>query len=292
MSKIRVLMLGALLPLCAFADSVPPGWSFDREIAYGSQSRAQRLDILHPLSHDAPRPAVIHIHGGGWQQGDQGGEKTFALLRRLAHEGYIGVSIGYRLSDEAKFPAAVEDCKLAVRWLRAHAATYGIDPGRIGALGASAGGHLAAMLAVAGPEAGLEGSGGCSEQSSAIGAAVPICAPLDLRAPLCAKYGPDDPLVRGFLGNAAGSVPDLARKASPIAYARASLPPMLFIHGTADARVEPSHTLRMVAALKEAGARAELLLVEKGGHGMGIAREEGTLSSIIDFFNRTLKAAG
>ncbi|MDZ4858175.1 MAG: alpha/beta hydrolase, partial [Candidatus Hydrogenedentes bacterium] len=127
--------------------STPETVIFIEDIAYGQESERQRLDILHPDDVRQPRPAIVHIHSGGWYTGGKGGEKTFAMLQAFADAGYVAVSIGYRLSGEAVFPAAVEDCKLAIRWLRANADAHGIDPERIGAIGASAGGHLAAMLA-------------------------------------------------------------------------------------------------------------------------------------------------
>lgn len=134
---------------------LPKGLVLTQDVAYGTASKAQRLDILFPEDRAQPRPAIVHIHGGGWHAGDKGGRNTFELMRTFAKAGYVALSINYRMSGEAKFPAAVEDCKLALRWLRAHAPDYGVDPDRIGVIGPSAGGHLSAMLAVTRPEDGL-----------------------------------------------------------------------------------------------------------------------------------------
>ena len=264
---------------------VPDGLAFDTDVAYGTVSVRQRLDILCPTTATEPRPAIVHIHGGGWYTGGKGGEQTFAMMKAFVDRGYVAVSIEYRLSDEAVFPAAVEDCKLAVRWLRANADKYHIDTKRIGALGASAGGHLTAMLAVTQVKDGLEGDGGYGDQSSAIQAAVPVAAPFDLQAPLSLKIGGDDPVVNRFLGGAAAELGEAARRASPISYVRRELPPMLIMQGTEDFRVDRrTQTDPMIAALEKAQTPFEVLFVEGGKHGMGIAREAAGLTSIIAFF--------
>ena len=267
----------------------PAGYVVKYDVHYGEISERQKLDIVYPKEPGNPRPAVILIHSGGWYTGGKGGESTFKQMCRFAEEGYVALSIGYRLTDEAVFPAAVEDCKLAVRWLRAHAAEYGVDPTRIAAMGASAGGHLAAMLAVTQPQDGLEGNGGFAAESSAIQAAVPVCAPLDLRVPLSKDLAQtDDPLVVQFLGGPLAEKAEEARRASPLAHVRPGLPPILLVHGSADKRVNPEQTTRMAEALREAGCPHEVIMVEGGKHGMGIAREEPVSSQIIAFLNRYL----
>tara|TARA_R110001592_G_scaffold271668_1_gene538224 strand:- start:1021 stop:1659 length:639 start_codon:yes stop_codon:yes gene_type:complete len=212
------------------------------------------------------------------------------MMDYFAEAGYVVLSIAYRLSDDAKFPAAVEDCKLAVRWLRAHADTYGVNPERIGVIGASAGGHLSAMLAVTGPDDGLEGDGLWQDYSSAVQAAVPVAAPFDLRVPLSLKLADeDDPLVVRFLGGSLEEKAEAARRASPVSYVRKALPPMLILQGTADKRVDRvTQADPMIAALVAAGAPHESIFAE-GGHGMGIAREPAALARILEFFNRQLK---
>jgi len=265
-------------------------YTFATDVAYGTQSSFQRLDILFPEPVSERRPAIIHIHGGGWYTGGKGGEKTLAMLRAFADAGYIGVSIAYRLSDEAVFPAAVEDCKLAVRWLRANASTYGIDSNRIGAIGASAGGHLSAMLAVTTAADGLEGTGGCSYFPSTISAAVAVCGPLDLVNPLSlALAHEDDPLVVRFLGGTLAEKQDAAKRASPIYYVTATTPPLFLLHGTADKRVHPGQSTAMAEALARAGVPHRIVLVEGGKHGMDIAREDKMLAEIIAFFDEHVK---
>jgi len=296
MGAMRYGLIAALLLVVAWAAqgqiAVPEGYNFDVDVPYGTASERQRLDILYPATPEGPRPAIVHIHGGGWYTGGKGGEQTFNMMRSFAEAGYVALSMEYRLSDDAKFPAAVEDCKLALRWLRAHAAKYGVDPERIGAIGASAGGHLSAMLAVTGPADGLEGDGPHGDQSSAVQAAVPVAAPFDLRVPLSLKIGDDDPVVVRFLVGPLADRAEAARRASPIVYVRADLPPMLIVQGTADQRVDRrTQADPMIRALEAAEAPVETIFVEGGNHGMGIAREPVTLAKIQAFFDRNLRPA-
>jgi alpha-L-fucosidase len=269
----------------------PDGFVFVANIPYGVVSGAQRLDILYPPNAKHPLPAIINIHGGGWYAGGKGGETTLAMLCRFAESGFVALSIDYRLSDEATFPAAVEDCKQAVRWLRAHATDYNVDPERIGVIGASAGGHLSAMLAVTRPEDEFDRAGRYLEYSSAVQAAAPVCGPMDLCVPLAPQRYPDnDPAVVRFLGGTFPGKLGAARRASPITYVRKELPPILLVHGDADNRVELSQSQKFADALAAAGAPHELLVVKGGGHGMGIARDDAMLARIVAFFRAHLGA--
>ncbi|MFH1738091.1 MAG: alpha-L-fucosidase [bacterium] len=272
------------------AEGPPSGFLLKCDVPYGTQSEAQRLDILYPTDSSQPLPAIIMIHGGGWYTGGKGGDRTRGMMCAFANAGYVALSIDYRLSDEARFPATVEDCKLAVRWLRANAEEYRVDSEKIGAIGASAGGHLSAMLAVTTPEDGLEGHGGYEDLSSAIQASVPVCPPCDLRIPLSQKLADqDDPVVIRFLGGPLSEKTEAARRASPISYVRADLPPTLIVHGTADKRVNMSQSIAMANALKDAGAPYELIQVKDGEHGMGIVRREDIFARVLAFFDETLK---
>jgi acetyl esterase/lipase len=293
---VRVLTVATILIASAvFAQDPPPldlkGYTFDKDLAYGTQSPKQVLDILYPAVPDAaPRPAIIHIHGGGWYTGGKDGDTTLRLMHAFAEKGYVALSIAYRLSDEAPFPAAVEDCRLAVRWLRANAAKYHVDPDHIGAMGGSAGGHLSAMLAVCGDEKPFDGAGGLLEYSSAIQAAVPVCGPMDLQKPLSAEFGleKDDAVMR-FLGGTPLQKVDEARRASPVNYVRPGLPPMILIHGDADKRVALEQSTDFAAKLKEAGCPVEMIVVKDGHHGMAMARTPEMLAHLVAFFDQYLK---
>ena len=266
--------------------SVPAGFGVKEDVTYGTQSEKQRLDIVYPAEGKAALPLVVHFHSGGWYTG---GKSAFQMLNMLAESGYASASVGYRLSDEATFPAAVEDCKLAVRWLRAHAKEYRIDADHIGTIGASAGGHLAAMLAVTTKDDGLEGSGGYNEQSSAVQAAVAVCAPLNLEVPLSLNIQGDDPVVVRFLGGPLAEKRDAAHRASPIAYVKPTTPPIYLLHGTADKRVHPGQSTAMAEALAKAGVPHEIVIVEGGIHGMGIAREPKAFAALVKFLDAHLK---
>jgi len=232
----------------------------------------------------------VHIHGGGWYTGGKGGAGTLELMKGYAANGYVALSIGYRLSDEARFPAAVEDCKLAIRWLRANAVRYRIDPDHIGAIGTSAGGHLSAMLAVTGDTAAFDGAGEHGAFSSAIQAAVPVCGPMDLTQPLSFKMGlENDEAVMNFIDGTPLEKPDAARLASPVTYIRAGMPPLFLIHGTEDRRVEPVQSEGFAAKARAAGAPCELALVNGGKHGGDIARTPDMVGRIQAFFDEHLK---
>jgi acetyl esterase/lipase len=283
-------ILSAFVLLLAGAQEIhpglhaPAGYAVDTDIRYGNVSESQCLDLMYPSPADSPQPAIVLIHSGGWYTGDKGGPNTFRMMCSFAEAGYVAVSIGYRLADEAPFPAAVEDCKLAVRWLRANSERYGIDPSRIAAMGASAGGHLAAMLAVTKPEDNLEGRGALPEISSAVQAAVAVAAPFDLRIPLSSKFSEtDDPAVVRFLGGPLAEKNEEARRASPIAYIRGVTTPLMIVHGAADKRVCMNQAEAMARALEQAGSPHQVIIVEDGGHGMGIAREEKSLQRILVF---------
>lgn len=299
MKFVSILLLSALLATgSAIAQDPPPvdltGYTFAKDIAYGTQSPKQVLDILSPAdAAPAPRPAIIHIHGGGWYAGGKDGDTTLRLMHAFAEKGYVALSIAYRLSDEAPFPAAVEDCRLAVRWLRANAAKYHVDPEHIGAMGGSAGGHLSAMLAVCGEEKRFDGTGGLNEFSSAIQAAVPVCGPMDLTKPLSAALGleKDDAVMR-FIGGTPLQKPEEARLASPVNYVRPGLPPMILIHGDNDSRVAVEQSTDLAAKLKEAGSPVELIVVEGGHHGMAMARTPEMVARLVVFFDLHLKPKG
>ncbi len=196
--------------------------------------RELQLDLWRPKDAPGSLPAIVCIHGGGWFKGERGNMAN--LAQALAARGYVAVTISYRLSGEAKFPAAIQDAKAAVRWLRANASTYGIRAERIGVTGLSAGGHLAALLATSSGIKELEGDGGNSEQSSAVQACVAMGAQSDLQSDrirdLSAK--PDDPFYRTFLGASQAEIPATYSLASPRHHLDNSDPPLLFMTGEKD----------------------------------------------------------
>ncbi|MCX7825635.1 MAG: alpha/beta hydrolase, partial [Verrucomicrobiae bacterium] len=157
---------------------VPEGVEVIADVVIGKGGdRDLHVDIARPKNPpQAPMPAVLWIHGGGWSGGSHKGNRAMMLATR----GYFTASVEYRLSGEAKWPAQIEDCKHAVRWLRANAAKYNVNPDRIGCWGSSAGGHLCAFLGVSGDKPEFEGKGGYAGVSSRVQAVVDYCGPADM----------------------------------------------------------------------------------------------------------------
>jgi acetyl esterase/lipase len=244
---------------------LPDDVEMKRDVVYGKGGgRDLKLDLFLPKAAKGPRPAVVYIHGGGWSGGSR-----IAFRRQAAYlasrRGYVGACIEYRLSGEAQFPAAIEDAKCGVRWLRANAKTYGVDPDRIAAAGGSAGGHLAAMLGVTNREDGPEGKGGHGEFSSRVAAVVDFNGVSDLEA-LGRNGGPGGAIAR-FLGASYAEMPELYRKSSPITYVDRESPPFLFLHGTGDTTVPIEQSRAMLKKLHAAGVKAELYEAPGAGHG-------------------------
>lgn len=257
------------------------------------------LDMYIPrTSITTPMPAVIWIHGGGWNRFDKTGGSD--NTRFLTTHGFLTVSIDYRLSGVAKFPAAVEDCKCAVRWLRANAEKYNVDPERIGVWGGSAGGHLAMMVGCVDEAVGLEGDGGWAEFSSRVQA---VCSYYGLNN-LLESYReieegrgsvPDSSIIVQFLGCHAEENPDLWEAASPINHVTADDPPLLLIHGELDQNVPIKKSEQMYEAYQQMGLEATLVRVREGGH--GFAQETSSPISpsvdeiehiVLDFFVKNL----
>jgi len=228
---------------------------------------AKTLVIAYPKKTDAARPAVVHFHGGGFRKGEAS-EKT-ALW--LAKSGFVGISINYRLSGEAIFPAAVHDCKTAIRWARANAEKYRIDPAHIGVFGGSAGGHLAAIVGTSVGDDYLEGDGPHQEYSSSVQAVAENYGPTDFLsmndAPGKMDHDSPDSPESEFIGAPIQSVPAQVQKANPITYVDASDPPILIIHGKKDMSVPYNQSELLYEALRNAGVTSKLVPVENAGHG-------------------------
>lgn len=256
---------------------LPSDLELTRDIVYGEGGgHPLVLDILRRTDRTttSPAPAIVYIHGGGWRGGSK--DRLPPLLKRLAQSGYFCVSIEYRLTREAPFPAQIEDCKCAIRWLRANADKYHLND-KIGVWGTSAGGHLAALLGVSGGVASLEGKGGWSGYSSRVQAVVNSFGPTDL---LLAKDTYDEWAANGRhpTGHGLQSVAlllggDIANRraealaASPSTYVSADDPPFLLIHGAKDTLVPVSQCETFNVALKKAGVPSESKILPEFGHG-------------------------
>lgn len=262
-----------------------PGLTFAR---YGDRRLA--LDLYRPRERAAALPAIVCIHGGGWFKGDR--SSMTHLAQALAARGYVAVAISYRLSGEATFPAAIQDAKAAVRWLRAHAADYGIEPGRIGVTGLSAGGHLAALLATSGGVADLEGDGGHAGQPSAVQAGIAMGAQSDLRSARIGELSarPEDPFYRTFLGGSQSERPETYALASPRHHLDRSDPPLLFLTGVRD---DPStHATETRADLEGLGVPTGLVVIPGAPHAF-LGRQEAfdrCVAACDAFFGKHLKS--
>lgn len=245
---------------------------FERDVPYTASDNPQQcLDILLPKRphDDKPLPVVMFIHGGGWKGGDK--RAGIPQLIPLVETGqYAVISIGYRLSTEAIWPAQIHDCKAAIRWIRANAGKYNLDADHIGVMGPSAGGHLSAMLGTSGDVKSLEGNlGKHSEVSSRVACVVDWFGPSDLPAMNngVPRREAADSAMSGLLGGKVEDKMDLAREASPVTYVTKDDSPFLIIHGTEDRLVPVDQSRRLHAKLKETGVDSMLIEVEGGGHG-------------------------
>lgn len=269
----------------------------ERDIVYAQVgSRKLLLDLYLPSKRTAPLPVIMWVHGGGWRGGSKGsGGQALPMLKK----GYAVVDIGYRLSGEAIFPAQAEDCRAAVRWVRANAAQYGLDPDRIGAWGSSAGGHLVAFLGTADNVTEFDTEAN-RQYSSRVQAVCDWFGPTDFlqmdehslegsRLVHNAPNSPESLLVGGPIQQE--PYRSLARKANPITYVTKDDPPFLIMHGDRDMSV-PLHQSRLLyEALQKAGVDARLHIVRGAGHGLrgGEQSPEKLLEIVAEFFDEHLK---
>lgn len=217
----------------------------ERDIEYSRiGERSLKLDLALPVDPPAPVPGVLFIHGGSWSGGSR--DVYHYYTKRFAARGYAAATMSYRLSGEAVFPAAVHDAKNAVRWLRANADKYRIDPDRLAVVGGSAGGHLALMVGYTANQAQLEGEGDGTEISSHVSAVVDFYGPVDLTT----EKGQSSDVVRRFLGASYEDAPETFRLASPLFHLQAGAPPTLVIHGTLDQIVSVNQSDRLVERLQ------------------------------------------
>lgn len=280
--------LAAALAAGAQGASPPDDVAFERDVVYGKGGGEDlKLDLARPKGGDGPFPCVLVFHGGAWR----GGTKTAHddLTWKFARRGYVSATVGYRFCPKHAFPAQVEDAKCAVRFLRAQAHRWGLDPDRIGAAGFSAGAHLAMMLGVTGREEGLEGDGGWPDASSRVQAVVSFFGPTDFLAkdiPAVTR-----PLLRDFIGGTPENREEAYRRASPISHVGRGDAPMLLFQGTKDPLVPHTQAYALVEALTAAGVPARVELLVGSGHGWGGDELRRTEESMFAFFDRRLKGA-
>ena len=246
-----------------------------------------QLNIARPQSGEK-LPAILCIHGGGFRAGKR--EGWDARCRKMAERGYVAATVTYRLAPQHQFPAAIHDVKAAVRWLRANADRYHIDPQRIGVTGDSAGGHLAQFLGVTGGVPQFEGTGGLNDQSSRVACVVNIYGPSDFTK----SYGKSVDAAQVlplWLGGDLDHERHRHILASPLNWVTPDAAPTLLIHGTEDKYVAFEQAQWMYDRLKAADVEVELLKLEGAGHGFKGADLEKSEAAMFAFFDRHLKPA-
>ena len=305
------LLLGAAVILCSLAVQPRPasnavaapeksnvdftGVQVEKNIAYLGPGREEKLDLYRPEKLEAGKkyPAIVIIHGGGWYSGEKSNAREQNFATTLARAGYISVSIDYGMASKghAVWPQIIYDCKAAVQFLRKNAKRYQVDPNHIGAMGGSAGGHLALMVGLTSVTKTLTPPGpyqGVSSQVQAIGdfygPANLITWDLDVK-----KYGN---FVEWFLGAPKEQNRALWEQASPVYLVTSKSPPVLVVQGTEDEAVPVSQSQELAAKLAEKGVPSQLVLVKGAGHSFDFQPPQQDLRPIaIAFFDKYLKGA-
>ena len=252
--------------------------------------RELRLDLFLPRSGKGPFPGIVYIHGGAWSGGTKNAFQRQAAY--MATKGFVGACIEYRLSGEAKYPAALYDSKAAVRWMRANASQYHIDPNRIGAAGGSARGHLVAMLGTTIDDPEFEGDEGNNNFSSRVEAVAAFNPAVDLVSFGKKADGAGKNAVYQFLGTTYSENPKLWEAATPLLHVSKKSALFLFLHGTADQTVPYQQSVEMKSRVKAARVCAELFTAEGAGHAFFNSPPwfEPTLKRMEEFFTSVLKA--
>ncbi|MBM3871886.1 MAG: alpha/beta hydrolase [Verrucomicrobia bacterium] len=305
MKALLLLALLAAAPLTLPAQpaqkppTLPAGIKLERDLAYiPDGDPAQKLDLYLPEKPaDKPLPLIVHIHGGGWR----GGNKFPCPVTGMVLKGYVVASVEYRFSQKAVFPAQIQDCQAALRWLRARSKEYGFDPNRVGVIGASAGGHLSALVGTAGGKKAFAPIGGHAEQSDRVQAVCDIFGPADFTTVvqqaeadknvrnIFTFNSPTDPYSL-LIGTRLEDKPR-AQAASPLHYITPSSPPVLILHGTHDTLVPYAQSEQFAAALKTKGVEVWLQTLPGSGHGGPAFTKPAVLQLTQNFFDKHLKSA-
>ena len=271
---------------------IPDNVVLERDVPFGQVGETPLLlDIVRPKADSPqPRPVILFIHGGGWAGGDKA-SAIGALLPFASSGQYFCASANYRLTGQASWPAQIQDCKAAVRWLKINARKYNIDPQKIGVWGHSAGGHLVSMLGLTGNRPELEGHSGALGASSQVACVVDFSGPSDMIAFVTyfaekKKTKAPPPGLDKFFGEPIEQWKEVARQASPLTYVSRDAAPFLIVHGTADPLVPLAQAEDLAAALKKAGADVTLVKIVDGGHGIG---GPALLDRVRKFFDKHLR---
>ena len=262
---------------------------FEEGIEYANPDEQHlQLNLARPKQAEGKLPAVVCIHGGGFRAGERKGYD--GLCKKLAERGYVAVTVTYRLAPKYQFPAAVYDVKAAVRWVRANAEKYQIDPERIAALGGSAGGHLAQFLGVTGDVPQFEGDSGNAGPSSRVACVVNYYGPSDFTK----SYGKSvdaAEVLPLFLGGDLEHARHQHILASPLNWVTPDAAPTILLHGTADQYVNYEQALWMRDRLQAAGVEVQLVTFEGAKHGLGGQYAQPAEKAALEFLDKHLKSS-
>lgn len=274
----RLLFL-LLTTLCQATESVRT----ELDVDYLGGGRKEKADLYLPatLQPGQKFPAVLIIHGGGWAGGEKRAVREINIGTTLALNGYVGMSIDYVLANSEHpgptWPQNLQDCKTAVRWLRANAERLHVDPAHIGVIGGSAGGHLAAMVGLCGGELDPPGEGDCRVQ----------CA-VDLYGPVLWFEQRNLAMFRKTRTEA----PELYEQADPRSHIDRDDPPLLILHGTADKTVAVADSEALATAMKSASAAFQLEIIPDAPHSFHLQpRQRDLRPLVLGFFDKHLKPA-
>ncbi|MCA9733604.1 MAG: alpha/beta hydrolase [Deferribacteres bacterium] len=272
-------------PLVNLKPDVPPEIKEFKNIVYKEVDSLQlALDIYQPADMTAPRPAIVFIHGGSWNWGHR--SDYLVYLIDFAKRGWVTATVSYRLRKQAQFPAAVEDVKCAIKWIKNHAAEYNIDPDNIALVGGSAGAHLAMLTAFTAGTEDFSVDCGKDTTTTAVKAIVDIYGPVDLTV----DYAVSNKNVQKFLGGTYEKIPEVFTTASPQTYLSKDIPPTLILHGTIDTLVPIEQSESLFAQLQALGVVVEFYTLPGWPHAMDIAQNSNRYMQYVmtEFFKKTI----
>ncbi|KAA3618907.1 MAG: alpha/beta hydrolase [Calditrichaeota bacterium] len=276
-------------PLVNLEPEIPEGIAAFKDIVYKKvDSLDLQLDIYQPAEIDAPRPAIIFIHGGSWNWGER--SDYLVYLVDFAERGWITATVTYRLRKQALFPAAVEDVKCAVKWIKKHAAEYNIDPDNMALVGGSAGAHLAMLTAFTAGTQDFSQDCGDDSLTTAVKALVDIYGPEDLTV----EYATSNKNVQKFLGGTIEEIPAIYQTASPGNYVTKNAPPTLILHGSIDTLVPIEQSENLYAKMQKLGIPVEFYPLPGWPHAMDLALHPNRYMQyrMTEFFEKYIPMAG
>lgn len=279
--RFRAVLI--LTAVCTATITVRAEETFEtkRDITYVKREDTNLKADLYIPHGEGPFPTILLVHGGAWRRGHR--SQMSEIATTAATNGYTAVSISYRLAPKHPFPAQIEDCKAAVRWMRGNAEAYKIDPERIAGYGYSAGGHLVCLLGTTDADDGLEGAGVENGASTRLQAVVAGGAPCDFQ-----RLPGEGKSLAYWLGGSRSEKPETYKQASPTTFVTDDDPPMFFFHGENDRLVPKLSPLFMSATLKQAGIAADVHMIEKAGH-FGAFMNREAHAAAMQFLDAILK---